>query len=152
VSSGAAVIDAALAAAIVEHSPDAIIVADADGSIRVWNHAAERLFGHVAADVVGQRLDVIIPERMRHAHWEAFDRAIASGHMRYDGRAMTTRSMRRDGTKLYVELSFALITDASGAVTGAMATARDCTERYEAERALRARVAALESGGGTKPA
>ena len=97
-----------LHAAIVEQAPDAIIVADNDGRIRLWNHGAERLFGHMAAGVLGRSLDVIIPERLRQAHWDAFHRAIESRKTRYDGRAMTTRSMRRDGTTVYVDMSFAL--------------------------------------------
>lgn len=136
--------DAELFAAIVDQAPDAIIMADRDGCIRLWNRGAERLFGHAAADVVGEALDIIIPERLRQAHWDAFDRAIQSGRTRYDGRAMTTRSMRSDGAKLYVEMSFALVTDAMGAVTGALAIARDATARYESERSLRERVTALE--------
>jgi PAS domain S-box-containing protein len=137
--------DAELLAAIVEAAPDAIIVADRNGRIRLWNHGAERLFGHVADEVVGGSLDIIIPERLRQAHWDAFERAIESGRMRYDGRAMTTRSMRSDGTKLYVELSFALITDRTGSIAGALAIARDATVRYESERSLRERIDILES-------
>ena len=51
------------------------------------------------------------------------------------------------GTTVYVDMSFALVTDATGAVTGALAIARDATARYEAERTLRERVAALERIG-----
>ena len=131
-------------AAIVRDSPDAVIVAGTDGRIQVWNPGAERLFGHPASEVLGESLDVIIPERLRKAHWEAFDRALQAGHTRYDGRPMTTRSMRKDGAKLYVDMSFALLTDAAGAPAGALAIARDATARYEAERALRERVAEME--------
>ena len=51
---------------------------------------------------------------------------------------MTTRAVHKDGRKLYVDFSFAMLKDASGAVVGAMATGRDITERYLAERAKRA--------------
>jgi PAS domain S-box-containing protein len=54
--------------AIVEQGPDAIIFADRDGSIQVWNRGAETVFGYAAAEVLGKSLDVIIPERLRHAH------------------------------------------------------------------------------------
>jgi PAS domain S-box-containing protein len=141
---GGTLTDFTLLAAIVDQAPDGIILADPQGRIRVWNRGAERLFGHAASEVVGERLDIIIPEPLRRAHWEAFDRSIASGRTKYDGRAMTTRSMHKDGRKLYVDLSFALITDTTGAVSGALAIARDCTARHESERVLRERVAALE--------
>jgi PAS domain S-box-containing protein len=123
-----------LFAAIVDQAPDAITVADAQGRVRLWNRRAQRLFGWHAADVVGGSLDVIIPERLRQAHWDAFFRAVRSGATKYDGRAMPTRSLRSDGTKLYVEMSFSLVTDAAGAVVGALAIARDATARPEAER------------------
>ena len=132
-------------AAIVEHAPEAIVFADAGGRIRLWNPGAERLFGYAAAEVIGERLDVIIPEPLRRAHWVGFDRAIASGRTRLDGKAMITRSMHKDGRKLYVDLSFALVVGSDGAVAGALAVGRDATSRREEERALRERVSALET-------
>ena len=67
--------DESLAAAIADAAPDAIIFADRGGVIRFWNRAAETVFGHAAADAVGRNLDLIIPERLRAAHWEGFDKA-----------------------------------------------------------------------------
>lgn len=133
-----------LLGAIVEQAPDAIIYADREGLIRVWNRGAEQVFGYAAAEVLGRSLDVIIPDRLRPAHWQGFDAALATGRMKYDGRAMTTRSMHQDGTKLYVDLSFAVVRDSAGAVTGALAIGRDCTAQREAQGALRERIAALE--------
>jgi hypothetical protein len=57
---------------------------------------------------------------------------------------MTTRSMHKNGQKLYVDLSSVLVSAATGAVVGALAIARDCTARCESELMLRERVAALE--------
>jgi PAS domain S-box-containing protein len=122
--------------AIVEQCPDAMIFADREGVIRLWNRAAEALFGYSAAEALGSSLDVIIPERLRGAHWAGYRRAIAAGETKYGNRALTTRSARKDGGKLYVELSFALVKDGDGMVTGALATARDGTERYLASQAL----------------
>lgn len=130
---------------IVAQAPDAIIFADRDGLIRIWNRGAERVFGHAAAAVLGTSLDVIIPERFRRAHWEAFHRAVATGSIRHAGRVLTTRSMHKDGSRLYVDLSFGLVKDAGGAVLGALAIGRDCSERYLADAALRSRVAAFEA-------
>jgi PAS domain S-box-containing protein len=112
-----------------------MIFADRDGAIRLWNRAAEALFGYPASEVLGASLDVIIPERLRAAHWAGYRRAVASGETKYGNRVLTTRSARKDGGKLYVELAFALVKDADGRVTGALATARDGTERYLAGRA-----------------
>ena len=143
--------DPVLCQAIVEAAGEAIIFADREGAIRLWNRGAEAIFGHAAAEVLGASLDVIIPERLRSAHWQGFRRAIESGETRYANRVLTTRSVHKNGNKLYVDLSFALLKDAHGAVTGALAIGRDCTARYEAERALRARVEDLELGSTAAP-
>src|ERR1043165_4806911 len=87
--------------ALVAQLPDGIIVSDREGRITVWNAGAERIFGHRAAEVMGRSLDVIIPERLRAAHWAGFDASLASGREKYAGRVMTTRSMHKDGSKLY---------------------------------------------------
>lgn len=130
---------------IVEAASDAIIFADRDGLIRLWNRGAEIVFGYSAAEVVGKSLDVIIPERLRRAHWEGFQKALDTGVTKYTDRILTTRSMHKNGGKLYVDLGFGLVKDADGAVTGAFAIGRDCTARYVSDGALRARVQALEA-------
>ncbi len=130
--------------AIVDQTSDAFIFADRDGVIRVWNRGAEAIFGYSAAEIMGNSLDVIIPERLRRAHWEGFRRAIDTGQTRQGGRVLTTRSVHKGGSRLYVDLSFGVVKDRSGAVAGAFAMGRDCTARYLAEGALRARVSELE--------
>jgi len=137
-------LDLSLFRAIVEQAPDAIIFADCGGAIRVWNGGAESLFGYSAAEVLGNSLDVIIPERLRRAHWEGFRRAIDTGQMKSGGRPLITRSVHKDGSKLYVELSFGLVKDGAGAVAGALAVGRNGSARYLSEKALRSRVTELE--------
>ena len=124
--------------ALVEQLPVSVILADREGQIRAWNRASEALFGFSAQEVLGKSLDVIIPEHLRKAHWDGFNRSLASGQTKYSGRVMTTRAVHRDGRKLYVDFSFGMLKDASGEVVGAMAVGRDITERYLAERAKRA--------------
>jgi PAS domain-containing protein len=46
---------------LIAHAPDAIIFADCTGVIRLWNRAAETMFGHGAAEAIGQTLDFIVP-------------------------------------------------------------------------------------------
>ena len=137
--------------AIVDQAPDAIIFADRGGAIRVWNCCAETVFGYTAAEVLGKSLDVIIPERLRDAHWEGFRQAIDTGQTKYGNRVLTTRSVHKNGSKLYVDLSFGLLKDEAGAVIGAMAVGRDGTARYLSDAALRARVAELEKKGDSEP-
>jgi len=132
---------------IVAQAPVSIIVADREGTIRLWNLGSAALFGYTASEVLGKSLDVIIPEHLRKAHWDGFDQALASGRTKYAGRVMTTRAVHKDGRRLYVDFSFAMVKDAGGGVIGAMAVARDATERYLAERETRAKLAALGKPG-----
>ena len=124
-------------AATLELAPVSLIVADREGRIVAWNRASEALFGFAAPDVIGQSLDIIIPEHLREAHWKGYDSSLASGETKYAGRVMTTRAVHKDGRKLYVDFSFSMLRDASGRVTGAIAAGRDGTERFLAERARR---------------
>jgi PAS domain S-box-containing protein len=133
-----------LARLLLDQAPDAIIFADPEGVIREWNSAAEAVFGHSRADALGQRLDLIVPERFRAAHWTGYARALAEGKTKYSGQALPTRSMRKDGTDMYVELTFAIIHDAAGTVIGALAHARDISQRWAQEREQRQRLRDLE--------
>src|SRR5687767_6144062 len=136
---------AALSELLVEQAPDAVIFADAHGVIRTWNARAEQIFGYPASEALGQSLDILIPERLRAAHWRGFEAALNTRSTKYAGRVLTTRSMHKDGRTLYVDLSFALIEDNNGNVLGALAIARDSTERYLEHKALLERVGKLEA-------
>ena len=129
--------DPQLYRALVEQTPDAVVYADREGTIRLWNRGAEALFGFAADEVLGRSLDVIIPPHLRQAHWEGMRRAVEAGRTRGGSRVRTTRSLHKDGRRLYVELSFGLVVDAAGAVTGTVAVGRDGTERHLREQALR---------------
>jgi PAS domain S-box-containing protein len=122
---------------ILEQTTDALVYAGRDGKIARWNGAATALFGFTAAEAIGQSLDVIIPEHLRAAHWAGFDRAMASGSTRLAGKPTLTRALRKDGAKLYVEMTFAVVKDAAGEAVGSVAIARDVTERVQRERAAR---------------
>lgn len=116
--------------AIIEQTQDAVIFADRNGIIQLWNRGAEIIFGYSAAEALGQSLDLIIPERFRHAHNEGFRHALNTGVTRNDGRVLTTRAQNKFGSRLYVDLSFGLLKDTSGTVIGAFATGRDATVRH----------------------
>lgn len=111
--------------AIVTQAPVALIVADRQGAIVVWNRACEALFGYSAAEALGQSLDLIIPAHLRAAHWAGFDKSLASGITKYAGRVMATRAAHKDGRKVYVDFSFALLKEADGTVAGAIAVGRE---------------------------
>jgi PAS domain S-box-containing protein len=122
---------------IVDQAQDAIIYADREGMIRLWNRGAEIIFGYAAAEALGQSLNLIVPPKFRHAHDEGFRHSVHSGTTRYDGRVMTTRAQHKYGSRLYVDMSFGLLKDDTGHVTGVFAIARDSTARHLEEIARR---------------
>jgi len=135
----------ALAELLLEQAPDAVVFAGTDGMIQAWNAAATAMFGYAAAEAIGQSLDIIIPEGFREAHWKGFDRALEAGDTKYRGRSLPTKASKASGETFYVELSFAIVHDSGGAVIGALAHARDITQRFEQDRTTRRRLRELEA-------
>lgn len=128
-------------ARIVADVADALIFIDTKGVIRVWNARCEALFGFSAAEALGQSVDLIIPEYLRSAHWHGFEQAMERGATRHGAEVRTTRATHKSGHKLYVDMTFSVVTTEDGRVLGSAAMARDVTERYLAERARRAAAA-----------
>ena len=116
--------------AVVEQGPDAIIVTNNAGDIRIWNDRAVEIFGFSAGEALDGGLDLIIPEHLRPAHWRGFHAAVAAGKAKSKGHSVLSRAVHKSGKKLYVELSFAILVDKCGKTLGALATARDVTERH----------------------
>jgi PAS domain S-box-containing protein len=119
---------------LVNESNDAIIVADTQGRIIVWNRGAESLFGYLADEATGQTLDLIIPERLRARHWEGYQRTIVSGRSRYADDLLAVPSMCRDGTPLSLEFKVTLLTELDGRPEAIGAIIRDVTSRWQADR------------------
>lgn len=130
---------------IVELTPDAILFADREGLIRVWNAGAERIFGFSQAEALGQSLDLIIPEKLRARHWEGYHRVMAGGETHYGSKLLAVPALRQDGSQLSSEFSIVLLRDPAGQILGVAAIMRDISERWQQEKALKARVAALEA-------
>lgn len=114
----------ALKAAALDHAGDAIIVIDSDGIIRAWNGFAERLFLWTAEQVIGQDVKIMIPERLQGSHDRGFFTAMESGHLASDGRARHTRAVGPAGEKIYVTMTFAVVSGTDGSAIGAVAVAR----------------------------
>ena len=125
-----------LADHILDQVADAVIFADQSGRIARWNRACVALFGFSAAEALGQSLDLIVPGHLRAAHWRGFDDAMANGVLKLQGRPTLTRALRKSGRKLYIEMTFAVVT-ADGDAQGAVAVARHVTERILRQKAGR---------------
>jgi PAS domain S-box-containing protein len=124
-----------LEAEIVARTDHAVVVADADGTIRFWNPAAEAMFGHAREDAVGRPLDLIIPAKLQERHWDGYRRVMETGETSYAGRTLAVPAIRADGTRISVEFTVTLLPDEDGSVVGIAAIMRDVTAQWEAQRA-----------------
>ena len=128
---------------ILRCMPEAMIFADPEGIIRMWNPGAEAVFGFTSAESIGQSLDLIIPERIRKAHWEGFQKAITRGGTIPGRGSSITRALHKSGETRYVDMSFAMVKNQAGKMIGFMAVARDATARYLEDKDIRKQLAAL---------
>jgi PAS domain S-box-containing protein len=127
---------------LVSGMSDAIIYADAEGVIRVWNRGATRVFGFAESEAVGRSLDIIIPENLRDRHWQGCRATMRTGQSRYgEGHILSVPAVRKDGTRISVEFTIVPSTDNAGRMIGIAAIMRDATARFEELRALRRQLA-----------
>jgi PAS domain S-box-containing protein len=145
IGSGRTVGDDALGQ-LVRSLADAVVIADAQGTIMFWNDAAERLFGWSERDAVGRSLDLIIPERLRDRHWTGYRRVMETGHTDYGDRLLEVPAVHRDGHTISIAFTVSLLVDEGNPHPhGIAAVIRDDTARWQERRELRERVALLES-------
>jgi RNA polymerase sigma-70 factor (ECF subfamily) len=138
----------ALYRTLVRDSPDAVVIADARGVIRLWNAAAAALFGFSADDALGRSLDLIVPEPQRARHWAGYDAVMRSGTTRYGTDLLKVPALHRDGRRLSIEFRVALLRGDGGRTIGVAAFLRDVTQAWQERKQLLDRLAACE---GAKP-
>ena len=129
---------------VLEALGDAVVICDRDGVIRLWNAAAEHLFGFAPTEALGSSLDLIIPERLRARHWAGFEKALATGQTRYEHDVLRVPATHKDGRALSIAFTVGLLLGPERKVTGLVAVIRDDTKRFAEERDLRKRLAELE--------
>ena len=118
--------------AIVEGMHDAVVGHDTDGRITSWNEGAERLLGWDREEVLGRDVHLIVPDDREAEFASSVERVLEGA---WSAPEDTTRSTR-DGGQVYVSVNFSPIRDGEGNVIEISQTARDITDRVEAERAL----------------
>lgn len=120
---------------LAQTASDAILAADEHGIIRYANPAADRLFGYVAAELLGQPLTCLMPERLHHLHEEGWRRYLAGGEARVVGKGVVDLTGRRqDGTEFPLELSIG--ESRVGSERRFTAIIRDITLRHEMEHRI----------------
>jgi PAS domain S-box-containing protein len=134
-----------LARALLSTRSDAIVAADRKGSITFWNPGAERIFGYLEADVIGQSLDIIIPEPLRKRDWDGYSPVTNGGQSHYEsGDLLAVPAMKMNGTRISIEFTIVPLRDKAGGLTGLAALIRDVTKRFEAMQALKRDLAAIK--------
>ena len=121
---------------LVFSAPDAMVIAGADGTIRLVNEQTERLFGYRGDELIGQPVEVLVPPGLHTRH--AAQREGFMGHpgVRSMGFGLELSGQRSDGTSFPVEVSLAPLDTEDGMLVSA--AIRDITERREVEQDLAA--------------
>jgi PAS domain S-box-containing protein len=99
---------------IVGESRDAVICADREGIIRLWNTGAAEMFGYGPAEALGRPLDLIIPENLRARHNEGYRRVMAAGVSKYAKDLLAVPGLTRDGRRISLEFTISLVRDEAG--------------------------------------
>ena len=123
-----------LFAGLLEAAADAMVCVDADGRIILVNAQTERLFGYSRDELVGQQVELLVPDAMRHTHPSHRARYVADPAPRPMGAGMELEGRRRDGTTFPAEISLLATDTEQGILT--YAAVRDVTDlRLAAETA-----------------
>jgi PAS domain S-box-containing protein len=120
---------------VVGTTPDAVVLADHNGTILLWNQAAARLFGYTEGGVIGQPLTLLMPQRYREAHRAGIARLQTTGETRVMGRTVELHGLRKDGTEFPLELSIGMGKSPEGVFYSGII--RDITGRKQVEETQR---------------
>jgi PAS domain S-box-containing protein len=129
--------------ALLELAPDAIVIVDRHGQVSIVNRRTEEMFGYDRDELLGQPIEILIPERFRERHVGHRDGYIANPRTRPMGTGMELFGRRKDGTDFPVEVSLSPLEDPAGMLVTSII--RDITDRKRVEEQLRQAAAALES-------
>ncbi len=121
---------------LVDSAPDAMLVMDAQGVIRLVNRQAELLFGYSRAELVGKSIELLVPERFRERHIGHRAQYLEAPKQRPMGGALELYGRRKDGSEFPLEISLSPITTRAGLLVAS--AIRDMTQRKRAEKKFRA--------------
>ncbi|MEE9253859.1 MAG: PAS domain S-box protein, partial [Pseudomonadales bacterium] len=120
---------------LLESAPDSMVIVSEQGKIVMVNAQTEALFGYARDELIGKRLEVLIPERIRRRHREHRRVYTSSPHLRSMGSGLELYGLRRDGSEFPADISLSYIEPDDGGLLLSCAV-RDITERKRTEDAL----------------
>jgi two-component system, LuxR family, sensor kinase FixL len=129
---------------IIDSAVEAIIVIDAVGCVEEFNPAAERLFGYQASEVIGRKVNVLMPEPYQAEHDGYLARHLTTGEQRIIGQGREVQGRRRDGSTFPLHLSVGkMMVDGEKKFTGIL---HDLSDRVRIEEQLREQTALARIG------
>jgi PAS domain S-box-containing protein len=120
---------------LLEAAPDAMLLVDSHGVIALANHQTEKLFGYDRSELIGQRIEILVPERYRASHPKHRGGFFGDARTRPMGAGIDLFALRKDGSEFPAEISLAPVRTEEG--TFATAAVRDITERRKIEAKFR---------------
>jgi len=120
--------------ALFEFSPDAIVASDSEGRITQANAQVERFFGYSKAELLGQSIDILVPERFRRTHPARRHDYSERPRVRQMGAGLELYARRKDGSEFPVDIMLGPVETADGQIV--LSVIRDLTEKRTAEEAL----------------
>lgn len=119
---------------LLESAPDAMVIVNAEGRIVLVNEQAERLFGYTREELLGETLEILVPERFRQVHAEQRIAFGGNPHTRSMGAGPELFGRHKDGSEFEAEISLSPIQTEEGLLVSS--AIRDVTERRRVERTL----------------